>query len=291
MIDKTIKDWKIDEDLKGLSPLTIKLYGDVVGKFFDQCPKNPGVVDLHDIKKYLLRFKETPHMLNQIIKGLKKFYQFLVEEGKINDNIIEKVKEVKLKKSKLPIIFSNEETGKIINLPQLTIKEKSILHLLAETGMRNAELCNILTENIDIKKKTIVLEDTKNGEARYVFFRENTQKLLKKYLTSLNINSIYLFHNHWGRKMINCHINNLVKKAVGIAFPFDTKKRSLSHCHTFRHSFVTSWIRAGGSIPALQHIVGWSSLSMLKVYTHLNAEALQDTYNECYDLKHKKGGK
>ena len=154
--------------------------------------------------------------------------------------------------------------------------------------MRNAELCNILTKNVDLKKRRILLEETKNGEVRYVFFRQNTQKLLKEYLASRNINSPYLFHNLSGGKLRHWHINTLVKKAVGIAFPFDLKKRDLSHSHTFRHSFVTSWIRAGGPLIALQHIVGWKNLNMLSIYTHLNTEALQDGYNEYQHLKTKK---
>ena len=94
--------------------------------------------------------------------------------------------------------------------------------------------------------------------------------------------------------MINCHINNLVKKAVGIAFPFDLKKRRLSHCHTFRHSFVTSWIRAGGNLTALQQIMGWkglSGLNMLPIYKHPNTEALQRGYDKYQELKRKKNGK
>lgn len=289
IMKKLIDRWAVDCELKGLAPGTIKLYGDIISKFFEQCPKSPEAVDLPDIKKYLLRFKEMPFMINQIIKGLRNFYRFLAEEGEIDKSIMDRVKGIKIKNGKLPIIFSDKETEKIINLPQLSFKEKSILHLLADTGMRNAELCNILTKNVDLKKRRILLEETKNGEARYVFFRQNTEKLLKKYLASRNINSPYLFHNLSGGKLRHWHINTLVKKAVGVAFPFDPQKRDLSHSHTFRHSFVTSWIRAGGPLIALQHIVGWQGLSMLKIYTHLNTEALQDGYNEYQHLKTKKG--
>ena len=285
-----IERWAVDCELRGLAPLTIKIYRVAITKFFEQCQKNPAEIGIPDIKKYLLRFKETPHKINMIINGLRNFYHFLAEEGMVDKNIMSGVKGIKIRNRKLPIIFSDKEIKKIINLPQLSVKEKTILYLLSYTGMRNSEICNILMKNIDIKKRTITLEDTKNGERRYVFFRQNTKKLLKEYLPSRDISSHYLFHNHFGGRLKDWHINTLVKKAVGFAFPFDLEKRRLSHCHTFRHSFVTSWIRAGGSIPALQHIVGWSSLSMLKVYTHLNAEALQDSYNEYNDLKHKKGG-
>lgn len=285
---KLIERWAVDSDLKGFAPLTIKIYRGIITKFFDQCPKNPGAVDLHDIKKYLLQFKEMPPMMNQIIKGLRNFYGFLVEEKIVSGNIMEEVKGIKIKNGKLPIIFSDKETEKIINLPQLTGREKAILHLLTDAGMRNAELCNILTKNVEIKKRRILLEETKNGEARYVFFRQNTEKLLKEYLASRNINSPYLFHNHFGGKLRHGHINTLVKKAVGIAFPFDLKKRNLSHCHTFRHSFVTSWIQSGGNLAILQHICGWKNLNMLKVYTHINTEALQEGYEEYQNLKRKK---
>ncbi len=219
MIQKIIERWVVDCQLKGLAPGTIKLYQDIIGKFFEQCHKDPEAVHLPDIKKHLLQFRETPFMMNQTIKGLRNFYRFLIEEGNIDKNIMERVKGIKVKNGKLPIIFSDKETEKIINLPQLSSKEKSILHLLAETGMRNAELCNILTKNVDLKKRRILLEETKNGEVRYVFFRQNTQKLLKEYLTSRNISSPYLFHNHWGGEIETLAYQYPGKKGGGDRFP------------------------------------------------------------------------
>ena len=283
-----IERWDVDSQLKGYASGTIKIYRDMTTKFFAQCRKNPGEINLSDLKNYLILYKEKPITINLILAGLRSFWKFLIEEGIVRENILGQIQGVKVKNGKIPIIFSEKETEKIINVQQLTVREKAILHLLADTGMRNGELQNILIKNIDIKERGILLEETKNGENRYVFFWENTAELLREYLPSRNINSPYLFHNLSGEKLKHIHINALVKKAVGIAFPFDLKKRELSHAHTFRHSFVTRWIRAGGGLTALRHIVGWKNLNMLSVYEHLDRETLRDGYDEFQKLEKEK---
>ena len=284
-----INNWVIDSQLRGLADGTIKYYRREIIGFFEQYPKSPGKVGLPDIKRYCLQFKDKPNKINSFLRGLRSFYRFLTEEGTIEENIMEKVRGwIKVKNGKIPITFSDKETEKIINLPQLSLKEKCILHLLADTGMRNGELCNILIKNIELKENRILLETTKGGDPRYVFFRKNTKNLLEEYLSGKVIASNYLFYNHAGRKEWGDKIGEIVKRAVGIAFPFDPKKRKEAHPHTFRHSFVTSWIRAGGNLIALQHICGWKNLDMLKIYSHLDTEALKSGYNEYQTLKHKK---
>jgi len=63
MITELIDKWAVDSDLQGLAPRTIIDYRDIITKFFERCPKNPGAVNLQDIKKYLLRFKATPKII------------------------------------------------------------------------------------------------------------------------------------------------------------------------------------------------------------------------------------
>jgi integrase len=122
-------------------------------------------------------------------------------------------------------------------------------------------------ENIDFKKKNIYLEVTKGSKPRTVYISQKTIDLIDK----LGVKSGRLF------TFMPDGIGNVVKKAIQVAFPMDTEKHSMTP-HSLRHSFVTSFIANGGNTIALRHILGWSSLAMLKTYEHLTDNTIQSEY-------------
>lgn len=73
-------------------------------------------------------------------------------------------------------------------LQQLPKEIQHIVLLAVETGMRRGEIMSLTRTNIDLKRKIVKLEETKNGSSREVPLSAKAEETLKEVLTSQVIN-------------------------------------------------------------------------------------------------------
>lgn len=136
---------------------------------------------------------------------------------------------------------------------------KPLVAFALETGMRRGEMLALLWTNINLQKQTAFIETSKNGESRYVPLSKSALEIL----------------------------NNLPKSDDGRVFPINdftvaaaflraTKRANIKdfRFHDLRHTAITSMAAKIPNILELSSISGHKTLSMLKRYTHFNAEDL-----------------
>jgi len=73
------------------------------------------------------------------------------------------------------------------------------------------------------------------------------------------------YYPHCGMPLTKTYIETLLKRYA--------KKAGIEgvRCspHTFRHTFAISYLRNGGDVFSLQHILGHSSLDVVRIYVNL----------------------
>ena len=75
------------------------------------------------------------------------------------------------------------------------------------------------------------------------------------------------------------HVGRLVPSAVGSPGSFASAVRRLSgvegfHVHRMRHTFACQWLERGGSLAALQQVLGHASIVTTQRYARLTDEAV-----------------
>jgi len=119
-------------------------------------------------------------------------------------------------------------------------------HLLAvvtvamETGLRKGELLNLAWSQVDMTRGVIRLEVTKSGRRREVPMRQVVYNALSE-----------LPGPHEGRVWPAGSIRTAFENAVEAA-----NLDSPLHFHDLRHHFASWYVMHGGSVPALQQILG-----------------------------------
>jgi integrase len=132
------------------------------------------------------------------------------------------------------------------------LRDKAIISLFADSGMRVSELTNMKAENIDWETNTILIWG-KGNKQRRAPFTDRSAKYLKEYL-SMNSDGSNIWH--------------MSKRGIQYMLLELSKETGLPcNAHTFRRTFASNLHRAGLDIEHIMRLGGWESLDMVLRYT------------------------
>jgi integrase len=214
-----------------------------------------------DIAKYRdKRLKEgkSPFTVNNEMILLSSLFNVAAKEWGFEslNNPVAKVARPKLPRGRDRRLYEGEEETLLEELPD-NIKPVFIIAL--ETAMRLSEITSMEWKNVNLARRTITLEDTKNGESRTVPLSTRAVSVLKA-----------LPRNIKGR------VFNISSNHVSKTFHDTCKKSGIEDLrfHDLRHEATSRLFEKGFNPMEVASITGHKTLQMLKRYTHLKAEDL-----------------
>jgi integrase/recombinase XerD len=133
-----------------------------------------------------------------------------------------------------------------------------IIRLLAETGMRQEEVCGLEWSQVSIPRREIRLTKTKTSSPRVVPLSDEALRTITG--TPQHVTAPYVFWHHDGRRYSTfANIFAVIARRAEVPF----------RCHDLRHAFASRFLQATGNIPALQAILGHRSIQMTMRYAHM----------------------
>lgn len=241
-------------------------------------------VDKKVIRNFLVHLTENnfqKRSINRKLSTLRSFYHYLLKIGEIKVSPLESVSSLKFYPEK-QIPISEEEMNnlsEILAQDEEHLLEKTIIETLYQTGMRKAELCNLLYENISFSTNEIKVKGKGNKERIIPIFTHlaeflNEYKLLRKPKPEYEI---YFFIQANGKKLTEKFVYSVVNRYLSIV----TSKKKKSP-HILRHSFATHVLNHGAEISKVKKLLGHSSLASTQVYTNGNIEQLKKVFNQAH---------
>lgn len=261
--------------------------------------------------------KRSPRTVNQAVTAIQGMYEFHVVEGRVNEKQFtklahgwgkrggflrgivkstpEKRKRIKVKEPKVfPGCLTDEQIAQLADACY-TYRDRLIVMLLRETGIRRGELLGLhLVDVQDMDSRGVLRivrrEDNPNNakakgterEIPILHNRKALQETFHAYLLEeyppeteqqghgmlfVNLDSIYA-----GKPMTSARLNNLfyqLKSRTGIE----------AHPHLFRHTFATRMLQAGYLDQYIQQLLGHKSIATTKdIYSHVLDEMSLDAY-------------
>lgn len=269
------------------SDLTINGYDYEITKFLDYLNNNHldyKKINLDMIRNYLKYLDSLKYKKNSISKNLsslRSFYKFLTEEKVVLNNPFKNISNPK-KDKKLPDFLNYEEINKLFDSADTTtplgLRNRCILELLYDTGIRVSELVNLKINDIEFDKKIINILG-KGKKERIVYYGDYLQEVLGKYINDSrkyllnNKLSEYLILNNNGSKITTRGVEYIIDKMVNEA----AIKHKISP-HVLRHTFATHMLNGGADIKSIQQLLGHESLSTTGIYTHITNDVLRQEY-------------
>lgn len=242
-------------------------------------------VDKKIIRNFMVHLGEkkiAKRSINRKLSSLRSFYLFLLKVGEIKNSPLESIQSLKFFAEK-QIPFSEEEMAHQqleINKPlKKSLLKELIVETLYQTGIRRAELVNLLLENVDFSKREMKVIG-KGNKARVIPISEKLSSLMAEYLLirkPLEADKIYFFINTKGKKLNDKFVYSTVNTYLSLV----TSKKKKSP-HILRHSFATHVLEYGAEISKVKMIMGHSSLASTQVYTSANIEQLKKVFNSAH---------
>jgi integrase/recombinase XerC len=241
-------------------------------------------VDKKVIRNFLVHLTENnfqKRSINRKLSTLRSFYHYLLKIGEIKVSPLESVSSLKFYPEK-QIPISEEEMNdlsEILAQDEEHLLEKTVIETLYQTGMRKAELCNLLYENISFSTNEIKVKGKGNKEriipiSTHLAEFLNEYKLLRKPKPEYEI---YFFIQANGKKLTEKFVYSVVNRYLSIV----TSKKKKSP-HILRHSFATHVLNHGAEISKVKKLLGHSSLASTQVYTNGNIEQLKKVFNQAH---------
>lgn len=177
--------------------------------------------------------------------------------------------------------YSDSEIAKLLKRPNFArcdfteLTNWAIVNFFLSTGIRLSSLINVRIKDIDFDNELCKITHTKNHKALIIPLNKKLISVIHEYLRyrggSLDD---YLFCNTYGEQINKGTLSRNLHK-----YNYN-RGVSTTGIHRFRHTFAKKFILSGGSVYALEKLLGHSSLTVTEHYINLIVSDISSDINQ-----------
>lgn len=250
---------------------TREFYEQNLGDFFGFAEKLSGDTGLAAltpimIEEYLNDQAErhAPATVHARFRCLRALCRFLIREEYLSKNPMRSVEAPHVPKRPLPL-YQQADIGKMMAwLPKSTwwgCRDRAIVLTFLLTGIRREELARLDWPDVDLAGELLRVVG-KGGKERRVWLPAPAAEALLRYQRHRKRDAPALFQAKGGGRLSGNAIYSIVKRLGQRAGVKDVRRL----VHTLRHTAALQYLRAGGEMRHLQHLLGHSTLAATQVY-------------------------
>jgi site-specific recombinase XerD len=245
---------------RGRSDRTVEAYGRDVLQFLAQLGSGgdaPTCADFtaHNVRSFFAGLSAAGRARTTLERkqaALKMFARYLVRQGQLDGNPVAALRRAPARR-KLPTVIAESDLTDVLDQPAgddfTAVRDYALLEMLYGTGLRISELLTLRPARMDLSRSTV----------RFLAQPERPA-------------AAALWLSDRGRPLTRFRAFQIIRRQLA---GLQGEKASP---HVLRHSFATHLLDHGADLRAVQELLGHSSLSTTKKYTHVSAERLKQAY-------------
>jgi integrase len=209
-----------------------------------------------------------PATINRELAMLSKAFNLAVKEWEwVKDNPVSRVPKEKEDNERDRWLNAEDEKGLLENSLSWL---KDIIIFDLNTGLRQDELLSLQWSRVDLFRKIIIIQESKNGKPRTIPLNQIALDILMEKSKIRNLKNDLVFLSNMSTK-IDRH--NL-RRAFNIAL----NKTGIQkfHFHDLRHTFATRLAQRGIDIYKISKLLGHQDIRMTQRYSHHCPDSLRD---------------
>lgn len=274
-LSAAIRDYLVEIEVRKYTPKTIRGYRSNLNLFLRFCKEfaeadtveevTPSVVKR--FTKYMVSRGRKGTYINGLLKTIKSFVQYCYEEGMGGFNTKSGFRWCKEEK---PVIMTFKPKdvramlGDCSGGDFVSVRDKAILTMLFETGIRCWELCCVKPE--DIHDDFIVIMNGKGHKQRVVPITAILHKAMLRYENAkanyfaLKPTDDRYFLSFHGRQLTNSAVEHIIKKHSSGVEGVRTSP------HTCRHFFAQQQVKMGTDLYTISRLLGHENIRITQIY-------------------------
>lgn len=283
---KAIEGFLLSKSIEGLSPNTLVTYGyhlDHFKEYINDIELDQITVEHIQRFFYFLKTEYEPKRWNKDISPLtnrtlknvwitlKSFYTWAGKDLDLPDVMV-KILPPKPNISEIDPL-TQQEVKALLKVAEkksngdnhpFALRNKAIILVLLDTGLRASELCMLSICDVEMKTGKVKIESGKGNKMRFVYLGVASRKAIWRYLASRDEDpAAPLFIGENKKEIERTNLRKILSRIGEKAGIKDV------YPHRFRHTFSIEYLRNGGDIFTLQVLLGHSSLEMVRHYSKI----------------------
>ena len=196
----------------------------------------------------------------QRTSAVREYFKFLYRNEFISRNPAEMLEAPQIKNREQSAL-NGEQVRAMVNAAT-NERNKAIIMMLAQTGLRIHELANITLEQYESRSNNVLVIRGKGDKDRLVGLADETIKLIDSYIANERKNGCeYLFVGNRGNKMDGKNTSAMLKVCARKAGIENWEELHISN-HTMRRTFATMMSEADVPIEVISKAMGHSSVAI-----------------------------
>jgi len=283
-----------------LSPHTIADYTNTFRKFHTFLEDDPplNLITCDHIQRFLASRSVSNKTILNYHTGLSALWTWAEKERLVIENIVRLVDRPRPEKRDIIPLTQNDVRALLANLEKTSLyqrpgkrpsshslpcaeRNRAIILLLLDTGVRSSELCQLTHQNLDAKNARIKVMG-KGAKERSLPISPRTAQAIWRYTIQRPdpqpSETIFL----------NQHLQPLNRdRLLKLLYIIGNRAQVKNvHPHRFRHTFAINYLRNGGDPWSLQRMLGHETMEMVSRYLSIAQSDLDASHRRASPVDH-----
>ena len=265
-------------------------------------PLELGPLDIEDFLVTMSSEGYAPNTISGYFTSVRLFYKFLDRKDVIEENPAADVDKSNLKsltkgtkkhqETDIVYVTKDEFESMVEDVPDPKLRNRLLLRLLWQTGMRRHELASVKLDDVDRDERSITVYSTKTDHTRTVYYQPSLDFLLDQWLDNGYRESYipapespYLFTSQRSEQIGADTIGKMVVQAAKNAGCQEKmyedaagKPKWRVTAHAVRHGHAVHALKSGIDIRTLQKHLGHRNLDTTERYLRILDDDVKQAY-------------
>jgi len=276
---------------RNVSPNTVKSYMNGLKHFvlwLNVCIEEVTHRKMTEYIDCLLSQRLRPKTINCYLNTVCQFYHYLNEEEGVQIvNPVKKPNIMKLPRG-LPRHLKDEQI-EILFKNLKGRRDQAMFALMLRCGLRVEEVAHLSLGNIDLKRRTLLIQDGKDAKDRIVYISNDALNALLEYLRARPANKV--------KKVFLVEKGPLTGQPISIRgiqkrMEYYASRTNLRiSCHHLRHTMATQMLNADADLSTIQDLLGHNSIRTTQRYCRVsNLKVQRDYFKAMEVIMHRTAG-
>ena len=225
----------------------------------------------------LVKAGKSPRTIHRKVSVYRTFVKYARRQGFMTTNPAESVVLPKVEK-RMPEVVPEHAMNQLFAEEVFATdwkgrRDRSMMALLYETGIRMSELIGLKVEDVNGARKELRVYG-KGRKERVLPLLPSTLESIMQHVMDRPVGGDDLFVTDAGSSLYPSFVYRRVNHYLG-------EVSSLQQCspHVLRHTFATHLLNRGAELAAVKDLLGHASLSSTQVYTQHTTARLKEFHN------------